>query len=104
MSFFKSVIPKVSEKSSPSPENEMATDGPDGSSRYTVEEGINNAKLTYQDAGGAPIESKSPLGYSVGWLSVLFLNMNMMIGTGVFSTRMSYLGDIQFIHEFIFLA
>ena len=54
---------------------------------YTVDEGINNEKVTYQDSDGAPIESRSPLGYSVGWITVVFLNVSMMIGTGVFSTR-----------------
>ncbi|EPQ55675.1 amino acid transporter [Gloeophyllum trabeum ATCC 11539] len=39
-----------------------------------------------QDQTGAPVESVSPLGYDVGWLGILFLNVSMMVGTGVFST------------------
>jgi hypothetical protein len=40
-----------------------------------------------QDGYGAPVEQISPLGYHVGWFGILFLNVSMMIGTGVFSTR-----------------
>lgn len=55
--------------------------------QYTVDEGVNSSKVTYQEASGAPIENDSPLGYSVNWLTVIFLNLSKMIGTGVFSTR-----------------
>ncbi|KAJ7844938.1 high affinity methionine permease [Mycena olivaceomarginata] len=41
--------------------------------------------------GGAPTEVVSALGRNVGWLSVVFLNINNMIGTGVFSTPGSLL-------------
>lgn len=60
----------------------------------------------YEDAVvaiGAPVEKNSPLGYHVGWISVLFLvllllppcrvfkvcrqNVSKMIGTGIYSTR-----------------
>ncbi|KAF7328429.1 Amino acid transporter-like protein [Mycena venus] len=41
--------------------------------------------------GGAPTETVSALGRHVGWLSVVFLNINSMIGTGVFSTPGSLL-------------
>ncbi|KAJ5781295.1 hypothetical protein N7457_006455 [Penicillium paradoxum] len=63
----------------------------DGSSdndslRYTTEVGGNTTKATYQEASGAPVEVNSPLGYSVGWVTVVFLNLSKMIGTGVFST------------------
>ncbi|KAH9481473.1 High-affinity methionine permease [Psilocybe cubensis] len=43
----------------------------------------------YEDAAvtsGAPVERISPLGYHVDALSVIFLNISKMIGTGVFST------------------
>jgi len=55
--------------------------------RYTHEIGGNTSKATYQEASGAPVEVNSPLGYSVGWVTVIFLNLSKMIGTGVFSTR-----------------
>jgi hypothetical protein len=59
----------------------------DDSLYYTVEEGENSSKPTYQEASGAPVETHSPLGYSVGWVTIVFLNVSKMIGTGVFSTR-----------------
>jgi hypothetical protein len=55
--------------------------------QYTTEVGGNTSKATYQEASGAPVEVNSPLGYSVGWVTVIFLNLSKMIGTGVFSTR-----------------
>ncbi|KAJ5953026.1 Amino acid/polyamine transporter I [Penicillium vulpinum] len=54
--------------------------------KYTTEVGGNTSKATYQEATGAPVEVNSPLGYSVGWVTVIFLNLSKMIGTGVFST------------------
>lgn len=70
----------------------------DGSLHYTVEGGANSSKLTYQEASGAPVETQSPLGYSVGWITVVFLNLSKMIGTGVFSTRTF---SVPCIHTFI---
>ncbi|KAF2811971.1 high affinity methionine permease [Mytilinidion resinicola] len=58
----------------------------DGNLKYTVEEGGNTSLPTYQEASGAPVEVKSPLGYSVGWVTILFLNLSKIIGTGIFST------------------
>ncbi|KAB8071834.1 amino acid permease-domain-containing protein [Aspergillus leporis] len=62
-----------------------------GSLQYTAEGGQNSSKLTYQEASGAPVEVNSPLGYSVGSITVVFLNLSKMIGTGVFSTPSSVL-------------
>ncbi|KAF2093562.1 high affinity methionine permease [Rhizodiscina lignyota] len=58
----------------------------DGSLQFTGASGENTSKPTYQEASGAPVESKSPLGYSVGWVTVIFLNLSKMVGTGIFST------------------
>ncbi|OTA96558.1 hypothetical protein M434DRAFT_19599 [Hypoxylon sp. CO27-5] len=58
----------------------------DGNLTYTIEKAENGSKPSYQEAAGAPVESKSPLGYHVGWITVIFLNVNQMIGTGIFST------------------
>ncbi|KAG2412509.1 hypothetical protein HFD88_010066 [Aspergillus terreus] len=58
----------------------------DGSLKYTAEGGANSSRPTYQEASGAPIEVTSPLGYSVGFVTVVFLNTGKMIGSGVFST------------------
>jgi hypothetical protein len=60
----------------------------DGKLQYVRAVGGNGAS-GYQEAVGAPVEVKSPLGYSVNWVAVIFLNVNMMIGTGIFSTRKS---------------
>lgn len=59
----------------------------DGSIKYVGNQGGNNAPPTFQEASGAPVESESPMGYSVNAFTILFLNINMMIGTGIFSTR-----------------
>ncbi len=59
----------------------------DGELTYTGVKAHNGSGVTYQEAVGAPVESESPLGYHVGWATVLFLNINQMIGTGIFSTR-----------------
>ncbi|WVQ78135.1 hypothetical protein IAT38_000216 [Cryptococcus sp. DSM 104549] len=57
-----------------------------GSREYVGEIGGNGAQATYQEASGAPVESKSPLGYQVSHFTVVFLTVNMLIGTGIFST------------------
>jgi amino acid permease len=57
-----------------------------GSLHYTHEAGENSTVPTYQEASGAPVEVKSPLGYSVGPITIISLNLSKMIGTGVFST------------------
>ncbi|EYE90265.1 high affinity methionine permease [Aspergillus ruber CBS 135680] len=59
--------------------------------QYISEEGSNDAPPTYQDASGAPIENKSPLGYSVGPVTITLLNITMMIGAGIYSTPSSIL-------------
>lgn len=59
----------------------------DGNLAFTRVKGGNGSGAAYQEAVGAPVESNSPLGYHVGWLSIIFLNINQMIGTGIFSTR-----------------
>lgn len=59
----------------------------DGSITYIGEKGGNNAAATYQEASGAPVESNSPLGYAVGPITILLMNISMMIGTGIYSTR-----------------
>ncbi|KAI0555228.1 high-affinity methionine permease [Xylaria curta] len=64
----------------------------DGDLTYTVAKAHNGSGVTWQEATGAPVESKSPLGYHVGWATVIFLNVNQMIGTGIFSTPGTILG------------
>ncbi|GME57797.1 high-affinity methionine permease [Neofusicoccum parvum] len=62
-----------------------------GSTQYIGEKGGNDAPPTYQDASGAPVENKSPLGYSVGPVTITLLNITMMIGAGIYSTPSSIL-------------
>ncbi|CAI7649875.1 unnamed protein product [Penicillium manginii] len=59
--------------------------------QFISEVGGNNAPPTYQDASGAPVESQSPLGYSVGPVTITLLNITMMIGAGIYSTPSSIL-------------
>ena len=59
----------------------------DGSLHYVVEKGGNDSQPSYQEATGAPVEVNSPLGYNVGAVTIIFLNISKMIGTGVYSTR-----------------
>ncbi|RSL57498.1 hypothetical protein CEP54_008282 [Fusarium duplospermum] len=63
----------------------------DGNTHYIAEKGGNNAQATYQDATGAPVENNSPLGYSVGPVTITLLNITMMIGAGIYSTPSSIL-------------
>ncbi|GAB1319272.1 High-affinity methionine permease [Madurella fahalii] len=58
----------------------------DGGLKYTLEEGGNDSPASYQEATGAPVERNSPLGYSVGPLTIIFLGVSKMVGTGVYST------------------
>lgn len=58
-----------------------------GGLQYVGEQGGNGAQATFQEAHGAPVEKENPLGYNVGWWTTLFLNISMLIGTGIFSTR-----------------
>ncbi|KAF5527199.1 High-affinity methionine permease [Colletotrichum aenigma] len=62
-----------------------------GSVQYIGEKGGNDAHPTYQDASGAPVENNSPLGYSVGPVTITLLNITMMIGAGIYSTPASIL-------------
>ncbi|OAA63770.1 high-affinity methionine permease [Niveomyces insectorum RCEF 264] len=56
---------------------------------YVEEKGGNDALPTYQEATGAPVEVSSPLGYGVGAFTIVFMNINMMIGTGIYSTLLA---------------
>jgi hypothetical protein len=58
-----------------------------GSLDYVAQQGENGSVPTYQEASGAPVEVRSPMGYQVQWYTIIFLNIGQMVGTGVFSTR-----------------
>ncbi|OCF60250.1 high-affinity methionine permease [Kwoniella mangroviensis CBS 10435] len=66
----------------------------DGKVNFVGEQGGNGAQATIQDVSGAPVERQNPLGYSVGWWSALFLNITMLIGTGIFSFPSSLLKSL----------
>lgn len=61
----------------------------DGNLEYVVEQAGNDSPPSYQEAAGAPVETKSPFAYSVGAVTIIFLNLSKMVGTGVYSTRKS---------------
>lgn len=67
------------------------SDVTDGTLHYVVEKAGNDSGPTYQEATGAPVEVDSPLGYDVGAITIICLNVSMMIGTGVYSTTSSIL-------------
>lgn len=58
-----------------------------GSLHYTADAGGNTTVPTYQEASGAPVEVVSPLGYEAGFITLIFMNVSKMVGTGIFSTR-----------------
>ncbi|KAJ5168873.1 uncharacterized protein N7482_004467 [Penicillium canariense] len=62
--------------------------------QFTAAEGLNSSTVTYQDASGAPVEAASPLGYSVDILVGFCLNINQMVGTGIFSTPATILKGV----------
>jgi hypothetical protein len=74
-------------KESATPASPQDDSSDSDSLQYTTEVGGNTSRATYQEASGAPVEVNSPLGYSVGPVTVIFLNLSKMIGTGIFSTR-----------------
>ncbi|KAL4757200.1 amino acid/polyamine transporter I [Aspergillus foveolatus] len=59
--------------------------------QYISERDGNDAPPTYQDASGAPVENNSPLGYSVGPVTITLLNITMMIRARIYSTPQSIL-------------
>jgi hypothetical protein len=69
-------------------EGDPMAHAPTSNAEFISEKGGNDAPATYQDASGAPVEHDSPLGYSVGPVTITLLNITMMIGAGIYSTRM----------------
>ncbi|EXJ92072.1 hypothetical protein A1O3_00622 [Capronia epimyces CBS 606.96] len=63
----------------------------EGNLQYAVEKGQNNSGVSYQEVSGAPVETRSTLGYHVGPITIIFLNLSKMVGTGVYSTPASVL-------------
>lgn len=63
----------------------------DGDLKYVGEQGQNNDLPTYQEVSGAPVETYSPLGYNVGPVTIVFLNLSKMVGTGMYSANLNLL-------------
>ncbi|KAH7033704.1 amino acid permease-domain-containing protein [Microdochium trichocladiopsis] len=63
----------------------------DGDLAY-IRQTAGNGATGHQEVVGAPVETQSPLGYHVNWLTIIFLNINHMVGTGIFSTPATILG------------
>ncbi|KAK5994102.1 High-affinity methionine permease [Cladobotryum mycophilum] len=57
-----------------------------GDTYYVGDKAGNSAETSYQDASGAPVEKVSPLGYSVGPMTIALLNISKIVGTGIFTT------------------
>lgn len=55
-----------------------------GSLEYVAQQGENGSVPTYQEASGAPVEVRSPLGYRVEWFTIIFLNIGQ-VGARTFS-------------------
>ena len=56
-----------------------------GGLQYVVKKGENSSVPSYQESSGAPVEARSTLGYHVGPITIVFLNLSKMVGTGVYS-------------------
>jgi hypothetical protein len=67
----------------------------DGNLKFVVEQAGNDSLPSYQEVSGAPVEVHSPFGYAVGPVTVVFLNISKMIGTGVYSTRQSLVSALS---------
>lgn len=46
--------------------------------QYAIEKAGNNSATSYQEVSGAPVETKSTLGYNAGYVTVVFLNISKM--------------------------
>ena len=60
----------------------------DGNLKFVRGHRFNTARPTYQEASGAPLEERSPLGSELGTFTFIWLEAGAMVGTGVYSTRM----------------
>ncbi|GLB40162.1 putative high affinity methionine permease [Lyophyllum shimeji] len=65
--------------------------------KYAIDIASSESLPSYEEAAvttGAPVEKISPLGYHVDAITVVFLNISKMIGTGVFSTPGAILNGV----------
>jgi hypothetical protein len=91
MSFFRRSVNEKTHDSARSSSNDVYSSheivSTKGDLKFIVEQGGNGSQPSYQEVSGAPVEAKSSLGYAVGPLTIVFINIGKMIGTGVYSTR-----------------
>jgi hypothetical protein len=94
MSFFRRSVNEKTDDSARSSSNDVYSSheivSTKGDLKFVVEQGGNGSQPSYQEVSGAPVEAKSSLGYAVGPLTIVFINIGKMIGTGVYSTRMCF--------------
>ncbi|KAI0120622.1 amino acid permease-domain-containing protein [Xylariales sp. AK1849] len=94
MPFFRRPFSKrASANAEPTGDAVDAGDVSDGSLQFVAEKAGNDSGVSYQEATGAPVETRSPLGYNAGVVFLVFLNVGKMIGTGVFSTPSTILSE-----------
>jgi amino acid transporter len=82
--------PLTNDQHSPSQQGTIIAEG---TLKFALEKSENSSIPSYQEVSGAPVEARSPLGYHVGSITVVFLNMSKIIGTGVYSTPATILTD-----------
>ena len=99
MSFFRRSANEKSDDSARSSSNDVFSSheivSTTGDLKFVVEQGGNGSQPSYQEVSGAPVEANSSLGYAVGPLTIVFINIGKMIGTGVYSTRMCPLNRLR---------
>ncbi|KAG9680521.1 amino acid transporter, partial [Aureobasidium melanogenum] len=90
MSFFRRSVHGKTDDSATSSSNDVFSSheivSTTGDLKFVVEQGCNGSQPSYQEVSGAPVETKSSLGYAVGPVTVVLINVGKMIGTGVYST------------------
>ncbi|KAG9517781.1 amino acid transporter, partial [Aureobasidium melanogenum] len=90
MSFFRRSVHGKTDDSTTSSSNDVFSSheivSTTGDLKFVVEQGCNGSQPSYQEVSGAPVETKSSLGYAVGPLTIVLINVGKMIGTGVYST------------------
>ncbi|KAI4746120.1 amino acid transporter [Aureobasidium sp. EXF-12298] len=90
MPFFRRSVNEKAEGSARSSSNDVFSSheivSTKGDLKFVVEQGGNGSQPSYQEVSGAPVEANSSLGYAVGPLTIVFINIGKMIGTGVYST------------------
>ncbi|GAB7356754.1 hypothetical protein MBLNU459_g7654t3 [Dothideomycetes sp. NU459] len=96
MVLFRKSAEQTREKVAIASSNDVASEHilSEGTLKFTLEQGGNGSLPSYQEASGAPVESHSSLGYAVGPVTIVMLNISKMVGTGVYSTPATIYKDV----------